>query len=142
MIADQEGLLTPEGRALVKDAADATFLFAGKRYRVGILVLNEEEMQEMNRQYRGKDSVTDVLSFPAVQAGEQPQDGYYGDILLCPLRARAQAEAYGHSVERELAFLTVHGALHLLGYDHETPEEEALMRQAQSTILERMGQAI
>jgi probable rRNA maturation factor len=85
------------------------------------------------------DRVTDVLSFPTAEPGETPPDGFFGDIVICPDRAMEQAREYGHSLTRELAFLTVHGALHLFGYDHMEKREETYMLERQRAILERMG---
>ena len=99
----------------------------------------------MNREYRGRDSATDVLSFPLSEGGafeEAELCGGFaalGDIVLSLERASEQAKEFGHSFERETAFLTVHSTLHLLGYDHETPEEEKQMMEKQETVLSRMG---
>ncbi|MCL2202348.1 MAG: rRNA maturation RNase YbeY [Defluviitaleaceae bacterium] len=89
-----------------------------------------EEIRALNREYRGKDSETDVLSFPGF-----PGSPAVGDIVICLDIAQRQAREYGHTYERELAFLAVHGLLHLLGYDHISPEGEAEMRAAQDEIL-------
>ena len=93
------------------------------------------EIQALNLQYRDKDYVTDVLSFPAANDGlELP---ILGDIVICVQRAQEQAEELGHSLTRELAFLFVHGLLHLLGYDHEVSEdEERIMFNLQDQILQ------
>jgi probable rRNA maturation factor len=90
------------------------------------LVTDAEEIQQLNASYRNIDRVTDVLTFPAWEGDAIlcPPDGYLGDIAICYERAAEQAQEYGHSLERELAFLAVHGALHLLGYDHMKPEDE------------------
>ena len=89
------------------------------------------EIQALNKQYRAKDSITDVLSFPAV--AEVPS---LGDVVICVQRAQEQADELGHSLKRELAFLFVHGLLHLLGYDHEVSEdEERIMFDLQDQVL-------
>ncbi len=89
------------------------------------------EIQALNKQYRAKDSVTDVLSFPAL-----PEVPTLGDIVICVSRAEQQASELGHSLKRELAFLFVHGLLHLLGYDHEVSEdEERIMFDLQDQVL-------
>ncbi|HWQ15726.1 MAG TPA: rRNA maturation RNase YbeY [Roseiflexaceae bacterium] len=115
---------------------------------VSVLVTDDAQLHALNRDYRGVDAPTDVLSFAAEEdaAGGpgfvRPPDAprYLGDIALSYERAVAQAAEYGHSLERELAFLTVHGVLHLLGYDHERgPEEEAAMRARQEAVMERLG---
>lgn len=138
-LSDEEKLLSPQLREAVLAAIRTTFVQEGKRGSAEVLALEEAAMREANRAHRGIDAITDVLSFPAALPGEAPADGYWGDILLCPARAAAQAAEYGHSPERELAFLAVHGVLHLFGYDHETEEEERCMRQAQQRVMERMG---
>jgi len=100
---------------------------------LNISLVTPAEMQELNNQYRSKNTPTDVLSF-STNEGEN-----LGDIIICLDIAKNQAEAYGHSLERELAFLTAHGFLHLLGYDHLNPEDEANMIQAQKEMLAYVG---
>ena len=149
--------LTPSARALVKRAITAALAyeqFEGQA-EVSVTFVDNERIRELNRDYRGKDSATDVLSFP-ISDGDEDFDmdfgtdedgdgeadaGYavLGDIVISVERARAQAEEYGHSFERELAFLAVHSTLHLLGYDHERSEEEdADQRRRQEEILAGM----
>lgn len=118
---------------------------------VSVLLVEKEEIRRINNEYRKKDCVTDVLSFPMLEMkdGRLPadpgqadmEDGrlFLGDIVVCVPKAMEQAEAYGHTVEREMAFLTVHGLLHLLGYDHDQPEREATMFMKQEDILSRAG---
>ncbi|MCY7464083.1 rRNA maturation RNase YbeY, partial [Bacillus paralicheniformis] len=93
-----------------------------------------EEIQKINKEYRGKDYPTDVISFALEEDGEgeieiigADMPPVLGDIIISADKAREQAEEYGHSLMRELGFLTVHGFLHLLGYDHMTEEEEKEM---------------
>ena len=114
---------------------------------VSVSFVDNEEIHILNREYREKDRPTDVLSFPMWEA-EDIEEGNYedghavmlGDIVLSVEKAKAQAEEYGHSIKRELAFLSVHSTLHLLGYDHETSEEdEKYMNQKQEEILTRIG---
>lgn len=108
---------------------------------VCVLLTDAEEIEQLNAHFRNMNRVTDVLTFPA-QEGEAilcPPDGYLGDIAICYERAVEQAEEYGHSLERELAFLALHGALHLLGYDHMEPEDEEAMLRRQNEILNAMG---
>ena len=108
---------------------------------VCVLITDAEEIQRLNFSYRQIDRVTDVLTFPAWEGDVIlcPPDGYLGDIAICFERAQEQAEEYGHSLERELAFLAVHGALHLLGYDHMEPDDERKMLAQQDEILNELG---
>ena len=112
---------------------------------LSITFTDNEGIRALNNEYRHKDSATDVLSFPMypMRDGDVPEEDMaaeLGDIVLSLERAGEQAKEYGHSFERETAFLTVHSVLHLLGYDHETsPEEEADMFRRQREIMEILG---
>ncbi len=111
---------------------------------VSVVLCDDEYIHGLNRDYRGKDSPTDVLSF-ALNEGESapivdgPQENLLGDIIISLDRAVFQAEEYGHSLEREVAFLTLHGMLHLLGYDHEEEEDRREMRVEEEHILQLLG---
>jgi probable rRNA maturation factor len=111
---------------------------------VSLVLVNDEYIHELNRDYRGIDRPTDVLSF-ALNEGEEPEvfdgpeESLLGDIIISLETAARQALEYNHSLERELAFLTVHGMLHLLGYDHEDENERKKMREQEENILLRMG---
>ncbi|MDY0209833.1 MAG: rRNA maturation RNase YbeY [Acholeplasma sp.] len=98
---------------------------------MNVIFFTAQAIQEMNREYRGIDKVTDVISFP------DKDENYIGDIFICLDRAKEQAADYNHSIEREIGFLSVHGYLHLLGYDHHTDEEESVMTQKQEEILKK-----
>ena len=127
--------------ALVERAIQTALAHRNNTGSVGVLLTSEQEIRRLNREYRNIDRVTDVLSFPAWE-GEQiaaPPDGYLGDIAICMARAAEQAQTYGHSLERETAFLAVHGTLHLLGFDHVNESEERIMRGQQKEIMEEMG---
>jgi probable rRNA maturation factor len=118
-----------------------------------VVFVEAEEIQTLNREQRQVDSITDVLSFPtldgirgrALHKKEFPYDMdengnlFIGSIVICRQRAREQAEEYGHSYERELYYLLVHGILHCLGYDHMTDEDKAEMREKEEEILGKMG---
>jgi probable rRNA maturation factor len=112
---------------------------------ISILIADDAELQHLNQTYRGVDTPTDVLSFAEadgdsafVRSPDAPR--YLGDIAISWDRVVAQAAEYGHSRERELAFLVVHGVLHVLGYDHERgPGDEAEMRAREETILGALG---
>lgn len=108
---------------------------------VSLVVTDDGEVQQLNREYRGVDRPTDVLSFPQ---GEPVGDSFplvgpaprpLGDIVISGDRVRAQAADYGHSQRRELAYLAVHGLLHLLGFDHETEPDRERMRDAEESAL-------
>lgn len=102
-----------------------------------IIFVTPEEIHELNKQYRGVDRVTDVISFALEDAHDVSLTDVrvLGDIYICIDRMKEQAIEYGHSETRELSFLTVHGLLHLLGYDHQTKEDEEVMFGLQRKIL-------
>ena len=106
-----------------------------------IIIVDEEKIQMLNREYRGKDSVTDVISFALEDDDVFIETDYrvLGDIYICLKRAHDQAKEYGHSFLRELSFLTIHGLLHLLGYDHMEKDEEEVMFELQERILSEYG---
>lgn len=112
---------------------------------VSVTFTDNEGIKELNKEYRNKDSATDVLSFPmyAFTEDDMPDTDFsveLGDIVISLERATEQAEEFGHSYEREVAFLTVHSVLHLLGYDHELSEEDdADMRERQRKIMEKIN---
>lgn len=106
-----------------------------------IIIVNEEEIKELNKNYRDRDSVTDVISF-ALEDDEtfiETDFRVLGDIYICLKRAKEQSIEYGHSFLRELSFLTVHGLLHLLGYDHINEADEKVMFELQERILDEYG---
>ncbi len=106
-----------------------------------IIIVDEEKIRELNKNYRNKDSVTDVISFALEDDNTfiKTDVRVLGDIYICIKRAREQAKEYGHSLLRELSFLSIHGLLHLLGYDHMTKEEEKVMFDLQEVILSECG---
>jgi probable rRNA maturation factor len=101
---------------------------------IAVILVGEDEIRRINREYRDVDRVTDVISFPDDDGGRE-----LGDVFICVPRAVEQAEAYGHPFARELGFLAVHGFLHCVGYDHATPEEEQRMFALQEEILLACG---
>ncbi|MFR8547726.1 MAG: rRNA maturation RNase YbeY [Lachnospiraceae bacterium] len=124
--------------------------------QVGLLITDNEEIHRINKEQRGIDSATDVLSFPMTQyevPGDfdfledegidcfEPDTGelMLGDIVISADKVSEQAEKFGHSVKREYAFLITHSILHLIGYDHMTPEEAAQMEALQEEILEKLN---
>ena len=117
-----------------------------KDSEVSITFVTNKDIQEINRDYRGKDQPTDVISFALEETGGDEVEiqgadlpPHLGDIIISIEKAKEQAEEYGHSFMRELGFLSVHGFLHLLGYDHMTKEEEEKMFSRQKEILEKFG---
>ena len=105
---------------------------------ISVTFVDDETIREINRENRGVDSVTDVLSFPQFDdLGEIDQKRPYllGDVVLCTAQAQRQAEEFGHSVDRELVYLFVHSMCHLVGYDHMTEEEKAEMRAAEEAVM-------
>jgi len=113
---------------------------------VSVTFVTNEEIREINKQYRDKDSATDVISFALEELSEgevvpvgMDMPRVLGDIIISVERTREQAEEYGHTFERELGFLAVHGFLHLLGYDHMTEEDEKEMFGRQKDILDAYG---
>jgi len=137
---------------LLAIAAETEGLAEGE---VALTFVDDETIRELNRQYRGIDRSTDVLSFPLLEKGDDEPEIVYdadpdadeglpipvslGDIVISVPRALAQAEQYGHSAEREIGFLFVHGLLHLLGYDHRNEDEERIMFEKQERILQKAG---
>ena len=122
---------------------------------INILLTDDEEIRAVNKEFRGIDRPTDVLSFPALEytnAGDfsyleeavgeffNPETGelLLGDIVISVDRAISQAEEYGHSITREIAFLTAHSMFHLMGYDHMSTEERSLMEDKQDDVLYRL----
>lgn len=134
------GIEEDEGvRSAVELAANAALKHENAESRfLSVVLTTDENIHEYNREYRSVDRPTDVLSFPADEGDDllTPPDGFLGDIMISIPRAREQAKALGHSTEREILFLTVHGVLHLLGYDHMRPEDEQIMFPVQRSIVE------
>lgn len=130
--------------ALVEAVLTAEDFFEGAE--VSLTFVDNDSIQHLNSTYRGKDQPTDVLSFPMYERLEielmpkaQQEYAAIGDIVISVQRAREQAEEYGHSFRRELCFLIVHSMFHLLGYDHDTPENIQVMRKKEEEILQALG---
>jgi len=130
---------------------DSLLTFAKKQEHIdseaelSVTFVHKDEIQNINKMYRDKDKVTDVISFaleedePEIDMNELDIPRVLGDIIICTDVAHEQAENYGHSFERELGFLALHGFLHLLGYDHMTDEDEKEMFGRQDAILNAYG---
>ena len=128
-------------KMLVRESILATLAYEGVAddCEVSVTFTDNEGIRAINREYRNMDKPTDVLSFPLYESNGAGVK-MLGDIVLSLEKCRAQAEEFGHSFERECAFLTVHSTLHLLGYDHETSEaDDQDMRHRQSAIVSKMG---
>ena len=126
---------------LLERAAQAALKheFTDQEVDLSIVLTDNARLHELNLNYLGVDSPTDVLSFPASETDPESGARYLGDILISIPRAQAQAEAAGHALESEVQLLVVHGVLHLLGHDHAEPEEKNHMWKAQAEILQTLG---
>lgn len=111
----------------------------GSKKEFNIIFVSEEEIRRINREFRKTDAVTDVISFALCDDEELPPTEELGDIFICLDKALAQAREYGHSSSREVAFLAVHGYLHLCGFNHMTKEDEEVMFKKQDDILRQAG---
>ena len=135
------------------EAALGGFVETDAPLAVEISFVDEEEIRRLNREIRAIDKVTDVLSFPALdlERGQAIKKADYpfdideegklllGSIAVCKKRAKEQAEEYGHSYERELHYLIVHGIMHCLGYDHMEESDKAQMREQEEKVLGKLG---
>lgn len=155
---DQSLSLAPAGLAdLLARIGDVCIATEGleMRCQAGLTIIDDDGIQAINREQRGIDAPTDVLSFPSTRYPSgtakahskrlrrefDPETGcvHLGDIVISLPRAQAQAAEYGHSLTREVGFLLAHGMLHLMGYDHITDEERTVMRMMEDTIMEKAG---
>ena len=135
-----------EGRYTEIAKVAFSYLNIKENYEVDVSLVDDETIHQVNRDYRNVDRVTDVISF-AFNDDKDPKDQInsldvqkmLGEILICLPQAKRQAAEIGNSLERELSFLFTHGLLHLLGYDHMTPEDEAIMFPLQEKILSLVG---
>ncbi|MCI5897613.1 MAG: rRNA maturation RNase YbeY [Anaerovoracaceae bacterium] len=113
-----------------------------ERTSVSVTFVGAEEIRELNRIYRQKDKVTDVLSFPQFdRISDLPEEGplCLGDVVICTEQALLQADDFGHSPEREIVYLFVHSLFHLLGYDHMEEDEKEDMRRREEGVMDRIG---
>ena len=146
----KKGFVDPETKKLVRKACRAVLKeenFVAPA-QIDITFVTDGEIKEINAQFRDIDKSTDVLSFPLGENGEydiNPENGCFmlGDVVISVDHAVSQAELYGHGISREIAFLTVHSVLHLLGYDHVNGEEERrVMRKKEEDILDGLGLSV
>ena len=160
--SDELHKLTPDMQELMEQAADAALDSEfGEELRasgiepgdiaaeLGVTVVGDDEIRELNRDYRGNDKVTDVLSFPqfegrdeildALSDGEPGCETLLGDVVICFDQAERQAEEYGTGIKREVLYLFVHSIMHLFGYDHMDEDEKAVMRAHEEAVLDITG---
>lgn len=146
-VAVERRLAPRADRDLVRRVAEQVLRLEGVAgpARVGVHLVSDETIRELNRRYRGIDRVTDVLSFPLTERGAAPfvlpprAPLDLGDVVVSYARAVEQARQYGHGIERELGYLVAHGVLHLLGYDHETEADRKVMREREEAALAAVG---
>ncbi|AET70390.1 metalloprotein, YbeY/UPF0054 family [Desulfosporosinus orientis DSM 765] len=148
-ISWEEESISPEERESLTDLLNQGVQEAIRRSdgpeeaEVSLVLINDERIHELNLEYRGVDRPTDVLSFALQEEVEEEpdivaEDDMLGDILISVERAREQAKEYGHSFEREIIYLAVHGTLHLLGYDHEEETDKQEMRSKEEEVMSRL----
>lgn len=133
--------VSKEYEKLFQQCAETVFADSEECYEIGLNIVEEEEIQRLNRDYRKIDKVTDVLSFFLNDEDMAEQDGYIylGDVMLCAKQAQRQAKDYGHSLQREMMYLFVHALLHLKGYDHMQEAEKAQMRKEEEKVMKSIG---
>ncbi len=126
---------------LCESAAKATLEHqtAPTNAELSIVITSDEQLHELNLQFRGLDAPTDVLSFPSELTDPESGASYLGDVVISYPRAEAQSQAGGHEIEEEMQLLIVHGLLHLLGHDHTDQEEKDRMWAAQAEIMGSLG---
>jgi probable rRNA maturation factor len=124
-------------RKPIRDSVRRVLAFheKGKEIELSVLITNDQEIRELNRQYRSIDNPTDVLAFPLLENNPETGHYYLGDIIVSYQTAELQAKDKNHSTINEVQLLVVHGTLHLLGYDHHTTKEKENMWRVQSNIL-------
>ncbi len=151
IISKQKSVKLPTGtRLLIRKACNATLKYENfeEQCEVDVTLVNDRQIKELNARYRNIDTATDVLSFPLGENGSYDKNPVtdalmLGDIVISVEHALHQADLYGHGIERETAFLTVHSMLHLLGYDHVNDGlEKTIMREKEEAILESLGLAV
>ncbi len=153
---DEFDKLTPEMWNLMERAADIALMTEFKELEnielenepeLGVTVVDDSEILELNREYREKDSVTDVLSFPQFEGHDDlledllddESETLIGDVVICYEQAGRQAEEYGTGLTREMLYLFVHSVMHLFGYDHMDEEDKAVMRAREEEVLSAIG---
>ena len=151
IIINDESAVTEQMMDILKEAASACTQLD---VEISLSFVSLDEIHELNREYRGVDSPTDVLSFPMFgnideleaaceAAGDEPEEDRQpvplGDVVICMDKVEEQAKEFGHTNERETVYLFTHSVLHLLGYDHETEEDKREMRAREEEIMDSIG---
>ena len=156
IFSDEYDKLTPEMWNLMERAADIALMTEFSELKsvelenepeLGVTVVDDSEILELNREYREKDSVTDVLSFPQFDGHEElledllddEAETLIGDVVICFEQAERQAKEYGTGLTREMLYLFVHSVMHLFGYDHMDEDEKAVMRTREEEVLSAIG---
>ena len=132
--------LTKAQEKSIHDAVAACYEMEGvpEHYEVSLSFVLDDEIRELNKDYRGKDQPTDVLSFPMENNPDSPVK-LLGDIVISVEKMIKQADEYGHSLDREMIYLVVHSVLHLLGYDHMDEKDKEVMRRKEEAVMSRMA---
>lgn len=128
-------------KSIIENVITETLVYENytQNVEISLSFVTNDEIKMLNNQYRDKDKITDVLSFPLGDENPETKEIMLGDIVISLDKAREQANEYGHEFKREIGFLTVHSMLHLLEYDHENKEDEEEMFKRQEDILVRVG---
>ncbi len=132
-LSDAEGVVLRAAEAAYRDAGD------GGAAELSLVLADDQRVQDLNRAWRGKDTPTNVLSFPAGDDGAPGRARHLGDVVLALETVLGEAERFGRPVGHHVAHLTVHGVLHLLGFDHQAPEEASTMERLEAKILDGLG---
>lgn len=132
--------INEEIKSIVKDVIEECLKLEGKSLdvEVSLSFVDNEEIRELNKEYRNVDSATDVLSFPMDEDSFGLFTPLLGDIVISLEKALEQSEEYGHSLIREVAYLTAHSMFHLMGYDHMTEEEKIVMREKEKEVMKTL----
>ena len=156
IFSDEFDKLTPEMWNLMERAADIALKTEFSEFEnaepenepeLGVTIVDDNEILELNREYREKDSVTDVLSFPQFEGHDDlledllddETETLIGDVVICYEQAERQAEEYGTGLTREMLYLFIHSVMHLFGYDHKDEEEKTVMRAREEEVLSAIG---
>ena len=145
IVFDNEEKVGSELLNKMEESVEHALLLEGidsDRVEVSVSFVSLDEIHDLNKEYRGVDNPTDVLSFPQFERDEEVPDFgpiYLGDVVICTDKAKSQAEEFGHSYERELIYLFTHSILHLLGYDHMIESEKKEMRLREEEIMNKLG---